>query len=194
MKLIVNRPELKTRVEMIKIELSKTHSMLSGRALYWVILHELRQSHNTICLMNINDLNQVRCRGPKVHHLRMFQTYWDKCFMNFKEQPPESMLEPLYTCQVKQNDGLAKCIQVYELELVTGAQIERNYPHLQQLVRKFLDIEQVNDNDALANSPNKNSIGYSMMAYENSVAKFRNWDCKTLFYTGQSQSELLLDA
>ena len=32
-KSVVQRPELKTRVEMIKIELSETHSMLSGQAL-----------------------------------------------------------------------------------------------------------------------------------------------------------------
>ena len=105
MKLIVKRPELKARVEIIKIELSRTHKMLSGRVLYWMILHELRQSHNTIGLMNINDLSQVNCRGPKVHHLRMFQTHWDKCLANFKDLQSEGTLEPLYTKQAKMKDA-----------------------------------------------------------------------------------------
>ena len=167
LKLIVKRLEMKARVEIIKIELSKTHKMLSGRALYWMILHELRQSHNTIGLMNINDLNQVNCRGPSIHHLRMFQTHWDKCLVNFEDLPSEGTLEPLYTKQVKRSDAFKLCMQTYEIELVTGIggqKIERSFPRLQDLVRKFLDIQQVNENDDLANNPQKNSNGYSMVA------------------------------
>ena len=53
------------------------------------------------------------------------------------------------------------------------------------MVRKFLDIEPVNENGRLADPANKNTTGYSMMVYENAVAKFRNGDCKTLFYIGR---------
>ena len=108
---IKKRPELRARVEMIKIELSKVNRMMSGRALYWVILYELRQSHNTIGLMNITDSGLVECSGPKVHHLRMFQTFWDKCLMNFSELPPDSMLQPLYEKQVKRNDASGRVHQ-----------------------------------------------------------------------------------
>ena len=135
-----------------------------------MISHELRQSHNTIGLMNITVLQLVECRGPQLHHLRMFQTYWDKCLINFSEHPPDSILQPLYERQIRRSERFAKVYQIYELGLVTGTQTERDYPHLQGVVKKFLDIEQVNENDRLADPTNKSTTGYSMMAYENSVA------------------------
>ena len=118
----------------------------------------------------------------------MFQTHWDKCLINFKEQPSEETLEPLYTKEVKKSVAFAMCMQSYDIALVTGiggVKIERSYPRLLDLVRKFLDIQQVNENDDLANNPKgKNSNGYSMMTWEDNVIKLRNGDCKNLFYKG----------
>ena len=61
MVLIEMRHELSLRVQMDKVELAKLKppKMLIGRALYWIILHELRRSENTIGLMNIKDLSLI---------------------------------------------------------------------------------------------------------------------------------------
>ena len=83
MPLINDKPELKIRVDMERVELNKVNKQFSGRALYWIILHELRRSLNSKGLSNLKDLQNVTCRGPTVYHLRMYQTHWDRCIMNF---------------------------------------------------------------------------------------------------------------
>jgi len=58
LRLIVKRPELHARVNNIRTDLYKENKLLSGRALYWILLNELRTSKNTHGLMNILDLQK----------------------------------------------------------------------------------------------------------------------------------------
>ena len=98
--LIVKKPELKARVDNIRTELYKVNKVLSGRALYWILLNELRTSKNTHGLMNILDLQKVTCRGEEVRHLRGFFTYWQRCLQNFDEKPGDNVLQPLFEQEV----------------------------------------------------------------------------------------------
>lgn len=150
MPFIEQKNELKLRVEMDMLEFAKTHEMMSGRALYWIILNELRVGLNTVGLMNISDLHNVNCRGPTIHHLRMLHTYWDKCLFNFNVVPDVSILLPLFETQVRLSTAFKPTIAIYDYDLVSGKETDRSYSNLKMMVKHFLEIEHVNENNQAA--------------------------------------------
>ena len=115
MELVRRRAEFSTRARLVKMDLYKVGEPLSGRVLYRMILNELRTSRNTIGMMNINDLNRVNNRGRETHHLRNFQSHWDKCLSNFRKLPDEETLQPLYEVQVVECDASKQHYACYEM-------------------------------------------------------------------------------
>ena len=180
--MIEQNHELKVRVNMDKLELAKQNEVMSGRAIYWIILNELKTSRNTFGLMNLTDLQHVLCKGPRIHHLRTFDTHWDACLMNFAEQPAETLIQPMYEVQVKVCDDFKTYYDQYELDLIRGEEKDRSYPKLRQWVKWACQLKQQQDNDAKAL---KNDPEHLMSLWEDSHSKFRNGDCKTYFKTGK---------
>ena len=81
---------------------------LSGRALYCIILDEVKTKQKTAGLMNIKDLNKITCCGPEVHHLRNCQDHWDRCLASFENIPDDETFQPLYAKQIKKNTAFNK--------------------------------------------------------------------------------------
>jgi hypothetical protein len=186
MRLVAKRPELKARVDNIRTNLYKEGKILSGRALYWILLNELRTSKNTHGLMNILDLQQVKCRGKEVRHLRGFFTYWQKCLQNFNVKPGEDVLQPLFEEQVRVCTSFDHNFTLYEVGMMRGT-LDRSYQTLYDMVIRFLDIEQVKENDILAKGGTVNGKDpqWCMALYEQEVVKFRPGDCKAWFNKGK---------
>ena len=181
MELIKKKPELKMRIDSIKVQIWKDCKQLSGRALYWIILNELRTSANTIGLMNITDLQNVTCRGHEINHLRNFHTYWLKCLENFPKIPGDEILQPLYEKQVMKCKAFEQTFTLYEVTLVTE-KLDRSYNRLFEMVVRYLAIEHKKENDRLAAGQTE---GWSMAACETAVVKYGPGDCKAKFYTGR---------
>ena len=83
--------------------------------------------------------------------------------MNLAKIPEDSYLQPIYEDQVRNDAAFKPTYAIYQQDLVTGKETERSYQKLQQMVRQFLDIEQVNEND---DAGSKKYGGDSMSMYE----------------------------
>jgi hypothetical protein len=183
--LIANRLELKARVDNIRTDLYKDNKTLSGRALYWIILHELRTSKNTHGLMNILDLQRIQCRGKECRHLKMFITHWQRCLQNFDVQPDESVLQPLFEKQVYKCDQFKHHFTLYEVQMM-DKQLDRSYQRLYDYVLRFIEIETVKENDILAtHGGNDGAPQWNMALYEQEMVKQGPGDCRSYFRTGK---------
>ena len=104
-------------MEIDKAELMKQNQMLSGRALYWMILHEPRQSSNTIgSRKNSRPLKSdvpwsngsssqelLSSLGEMLHELSMI---------------PGDETPTIYEMQVKEDISFKRMYAVYEMNLV----------------------------------------------------------------------------
>ena len=70
------------------------------------------------------------------------------------------------------------------MELVTGAASERSYQNLRKLVKWFLELDAMKENDKAMLGGTK-APGYAMALLEDSHAKPQNGNCRTFFNTGR---------
>lgn len=143
-----------------------------------MMLEEFKASRNTTGLMNINDSQNITCRGPEAHHLRNCQAHWDRCLANFKNMPDDETLQPLYDKQIKRNTAFEQTYELYEMSLTTES-LERDCHKMYSMVKQVLELNCRIKRDRQASGE---EASWSMAAYETAVTKLRPGDCKTKFW------------